>query len=87
MAWTRDFKELVQKRIARDPAFGDELWSETIDAMLSGDVETGRAFRLRGRILEHYGTVIGGAASRRCLTHQRGDILNQSEPTCSIASI
>jgi putative addiction module killer protein len=43
MALTRDFKELVQKRIARDPAFGDALLREGIDAMLTGDVDTGKA--------------------------------------------
>ena len=43
MALTRDFKELVQKRIARDPAFGDSLLREGIDAMLAGDVDAGKA--------------------------------------------
>ena len=43
MALTRDFKELVQKRIARDPAFADVLLREGIDTMLAGDVDTGKA--------------------------------------------
>jgi DNA-binding phage protein len=43
MALTRDFKELVQKRIARDPAFADALLREGIDTMLTGDVDTGKA--------------------------------------------
>ena len=43
MALTRDFKELVQKRIAHDPAFGDALLREGIDTMLAGDVDTGKA--------------------------------------------
>ena len=43
MPLTRDFKELVQKRIAGDPAFRDALLREGIDIMLSGDVETGKA--------------------------------------------
>ena len=43
MALTRDFKELVQKRIARDPAFADALLREGIDTMLAGDVDTGKA--------------------------------------------
>src|SRR2546429_3472067 len=42
MALTRDFKELVQKRIVSDPAFGEALLREGIDAMLSGDVDTGK---------------------------------------------
>ena len=43
MALTRDFKELVQKRVASDPAFGDALLREGIDTMLAGDVDTGKA--------------------------------------------
>lgn len=43
MALTRSFKELVQKRVADDPAFGEALLREGIDAMLAGDVDAGRA--------------------------------------------
>ena len=43
MALTREFKELMQQRIARDPAFGDALLREGIDTMLAGDVDTGKA--------------------------------------------
>ena len=42
MTLTRDFKELVQKRVARDPAFGAALLREGIDTMLAGDVDTGK---------------------------------------------
>ena len=43
MTVTRDFKELVQKRIAGDPGFRDALLREGIDTMLSGDDDTGKA--------------------------------------------
>lgn len=43
MALTRSFKELVQKRITRDPTFGEALLREAIETMLTGDVDTGRA--------------------------------------------
>jgi hypothetical protein len=43
MPLTGDFKELVRKRIARDPAFRDAPLREGIDTMLYGDVETGKA--------------------------------------------
>jgi DNA-binding phage protein len=43
MALTRNFKDLVQSRVARDPAFGAALLRESIDTMLAGDVDTGRA--------------------------------------------
>jgi hypothetical protein len=43
VALTRDFKELVQKRIASNPGFRDAMLREGIDTMLSGDVDTGKA--------------------------------------------
>jgi hypothetical protein len=43
MALTRSFKDLVQKRVANDPAFGAALLREGIDTMLTGDVDTGKA--------------------------------------------
>jgi hypothetical protein len=43
VALTPSFKELVQKRVASDPAFGDALLREGIDTMLAGDVDTGKA--------------------------------------------
>ena len=49
MAVTRDFKELVQKRVACDPAFADALLREGIDTMLAGDVDTGKEILRRRR--------------------------------------
>jgi DNA-binding phage protein len=43
MPLTRSFKELVQRHVAADPAFADALLREGIDAMLAGDVDTGKA--------------------------------------------
>jgi hypothetical protein len=43
MALTKSFKELVQRRVAGDAAFAENLLREGIDTMLSGDVETGKA--------------------------------------------
>lgn len=43
MALTRDFKELVQRHVTEDPAFGEALLREGIDTMLAGDIETGKA--------------------------------------------
>lgn len=43
MALTRSFKETVQARVAKDPAFRSALLREGIAAMLAGDVETGKA--------------------------------------------
>ena len=43
MALTKSFKDLVQSRVARDPDFAAALLREGIDAMLTGDVDTGKA--------------------------------------------
>jgi len=42
MALTRSFKETVQARAQRDPAFRAALLTEGVDAFLAGDVETGK---------------------------------------------
>jgi hypothetical protein len=43
MTGVRSFKELVQKRIANDPAYGEALLREGIDTMLAGDIDTVKA--------------------------------------------
>lgn len=42
MALTRDFKETIQARARRDPAFRRELLREAVESFLAGDVETGK---------------------------------------------
>jgi DNA-binding phage protein len=42
MAKTGSFKELVQTRVKNDKKFAEALLREGVDAMLSGDVETGK---------------------------------------------
>ena len=43
MALTRSFKDTVKVRADRDPAFRDALLVEGMDALLAGDVETGKS--------------------------------------------
>ena len=43
MSLTRHFKETIQARIERDPAFREELLKEGVECLLSGDVDTGKA--------------------------------------------
>ena len=43
MPLTRDFKETVQARVERDPAFRAALLTEAVEQMLAGDMETGKA--------------------------------------------
>ena len=43
MAVTRSFKSTVEARLARDPRFREALLRESVETILSGDVETGKA--------------------------------------------
>jgi len=43
MPLTRDFKESIQERANRDAAFREALLREAVDALLAGEVETGKA--------------------------------------------
>jgi len=43
MTLTGSFRELVQRRVARDAEFGRELLRGGIESMLAGDLETGKA--------------------------------------------
>jgi len=42
MARSKSFKELVQDQIQKDKKFAEALLREGVDAMLSGDVNTGK---------------------------------------------
>ena len=42
MALTRDFKDTIRARVARDPKFRKELLREGIEAMLGGDIATAK---------------------------------------------
>lgn len=43
MALTREFKKTVVARVQRDSKFRDALLREGVEAMLAGDMETGKA--------------------------------------------
>ena len=43
MPLTRDFKQTVQARLKRDPAYRKELLREGVECLLSVDLETGKA--------------------------------------------
>jgi len=43
MALTRDFKDTIKDRVARDAAFREELLKEGIECLLTGDLDTGKA--------------------------------------------
>ncbi len=64
MALTRDFKETIKARAQRDPAFRKELLREGIEAMLAGDVETGKT------VLRDYINATVGFAKLAVATHR-----------------
>jgi DNA-binding phage protein len=43
MPLTKDFRETVQARAARDPIFREAMFQEAMEALLRGDVDGGRA--------------------------------------------
>jgi hypothetical protein len=43
MALSRDFRQTVQARAARDPAFREALFEEAVQTLLGGDIGAGRA--------------------------------------------
>ena len=43
MALTREFRQTVQRRVRRDPRFARALLGEAVQAMVSGEVETGKS--------------------------------------------
>lgn len=43
MALTRNFRETVKARAERDVAFRNALFTESIENLLAGDVQTGKA--------------------------------------------
>ena len=63
MALTRDFKETVRARAARDPKFRKELLREGIESMLTGDIATAKT------ILRDYINATVGFAELAEATH------------------
>jgi DNA-binding phage protein len=63
MALTRDFKETIRARVARDPKFRKELLREGIECMLTGDIATAKT------ILRDYINATVGFAELAEATH------------------
>src|SRR5664280_2082192 len=68
MARTKSFKELVQHHVKGEAKFAEALLREGVDAMLSGDVETGKTI-LRDYIKATVGFEKLGAATGARLVH------------------
>jgi DNA-binding phage protein len=63
MGTTRDFGELVQARVKRDPAFGEALLREGLNALLIGELDVGKSVLrdyIKGTVgFEQLGKAIG----------------------------
>ncbi len=64
MVLTRDFKETIQARAERDPAFRRELLKEGVQCLLSGEVDTGKT------VLRDYINATVGFEELGALTHK-----------------
>ena len=64
MARTKSFKMLIQRHVKTDKKFAEALLREGVDALLSGDVDTGRTI-LRDYIKATVGFEKLGAATAR----------------------
>lgn len=42
MPLTKDFKETIQARVKKDPAFREALFKESVQCLLSGDMDAGK---------------------------------------------
>ena len=78
MPLTRDFKETIQARTERDPAFREELLKEGVECLLSGDVETGKAV-LRDYIKATIGFQELGRLDREVAQEPDADVRSQRE--------
>ena len=65
MPLTRDFKETVQARAQRDPAFREGLLKEGVECLLAGDVDAGKI------ILRDYINATIGFEELSSLTNKR----------------
>ena len=66
MALTRSFKETVKARVASDTAFREALLTEGLNALLEGDVETGKAV-----LRDYINATIGFETLGKATTHLR----------------
>lgn len=75
MPLTRDFKETVQARIARDPAYRKELLREGVECLLSGDLDTGKAI-----LRDHINATIGFEALGRVTNKSTKSLMRMLGP-------
>jgi DNA-binding phage protein len=76
MPLTRDFKETIQARVRRDPAFRKELLRESLQSFLSGDVETGKSV-----LRDYINATIGFAELAEATDHSAKSLMRMLSPS------
>lgn len=76
MPLTRDFKQTIQARVRRDPAFRKELLREGIESFLSGDVETGKSL-----LRDYINATIGFAGLAEATGHSAKSLMRMLGPS------
>ncbi len=76
MALTRDFKETIQARVRRDPAFRKELLREGVESFLSGDVESGKSV-----LRDYINATIGFAELAKATDHSAKSLMRMLSPS------
>jgi DNA-binding phage protein len=76
MALTRDFKQTIQARARRDPAFRKALLREGVESFLSGDVETGKSV-----LRDYINATIGFADLAEATDHSAKSLMRMLSPS------
>lgn len=76
MPLTRDFRQTVQARVQRDPAFRKELLRESVECFVSGDIETGKIV-----LRDYINATIGFAALAKITHHSSKSLMRMLSPS------
>ena len=76
MVLTRNFKQTIQARVQRDPAFRKELLREAVESFLSGDVETGKSV-----LRDYINATIGFAMLAKATQHSAKSLMRMLGPS------
>jgi DNA-binding phage protein len=76
MPLTRDFRQTLQARVRRDPAFRQELLREGIESFLSGDVETGKSV-----LRDYINATIGFTGLAEATGHSAKSLMRMLSPS------
>lgn len=76
MPLTPDFKETIQARVQRDPAFRRELLRESLESFLSGEVETGKSV-----LRDYINATVGFSELARATGHSAKSLMRMLSPS------